>query len=227
MMRMKPKRPLPMDLQLKSGRRLSLPSTEPVFCAPGLLVQPNVPKPMHGTNPRTVLGAAWWDRERSAAKAANNNCCHACGLPAHRNQRAGCGLEGHERYEITYSAGRVKYLGTVALCNWCHAFIHCGLLVMHVRNKTRTQLQAMRIMRTRIELLHAADFTPHMHELMAACELGVISARELPGLAVKARRQEADRSVSAAPWGAWRLEIQGKLYEGKFPTKQDWERAYK
>lgn len=98
----------------------------PVPLRPELLLAPNVPKPLHRTAPRTVLGQAWWDRERAAAYALTDNHCLACGV--HKSQTTRRWMEGHEVYDIDYRKGRAVYVETVALCTTCHEFIHDGRL---------------------------------------------------------------------------------------------------
>lgn len=53
---------------------------KPVRTNPSILLHGNIPKPMHGTAPRVVLGQAWWNKERQAAYASTNYCCEACGV---------------------------------------------------------------------------------------------------------------------------------------------------
>jgi hypothetical protein len=94
---------------------------------PNILLCPNIPKPLHGVNPRTILGRAWWDKERKAAEAGTKGHCLACGI--HKTKaRFRKWMEGHELYRINYGAGRMTYLKTVPLCHYCHNFIHSGRL---------------------------------------------------------------------------------------------------
>jgi len=99
----------------------------PAFTNPRLLLDSNVPKPLHGINPRTVLGKAWWDVERKKASKKNNNCCYACGV--HRSEaKYHPWMEGHESYAINYAVGNMRLKEIVSLCHSCHNFIHSGRL---------------------------------------------------------------------------------------------------
>ena len=97
---------------------------EPNFPAdPTLLLHPIIPKPLHGTNPRTIMGQKKWDVVRKEAYARNNYHCFACGI--HRNDVTPRQiLHAHEQYDIDYGRGKVSFRGVIALCPQCHDLIH-------------------------------------------------------------------------------------------------------
>lgn len=94
---------------------------------PELLLHPFIPKPLHGLNPRTLLGQEWWDVQRRAAYKRTNYHCAACGV--HKlNALYHRWLEAHEAYRIDYERGRAEVVEINALCHACHSFIHSGRL---------------------------------------------------------------------------------------------------
>src|SRR3990167_9396936 len=103
------------DHKMSAGIEKTLVET-PNFTNPAILLHPNIPKPMHGVNPRTIMGQEWWDEQRQRAYEENNFCCWACGV--HKSQAAyHKWLEAHECYEIDYIAGRMYMRIIVALCH--------------------------------------------------------------------------------------------------------------
>lgn len=92
---------------------------------PEILLCPNIPKPLSGVNPRTILGKKWWDKTRKEAYISTNFHCIACGVYK-EDAKGPKWLEGHEVYSIDYPKGRMTYLYTVPLCHYCHNFIHHG-----------------------------------------------------------------------------------------------------
>lgn len=94
---------------------------------PEILTSPNIPQPMHGLAPRTILGENWWNRTRRACYKSTNFHCIACGVHKYqaRNRQW---LEGHEVYDIDYLLGRMTFVEVVPLCTFCHNYIHDGRL---------------------------------------------------------------------------------------------------
>jgi hypothetical protein len=96
---------------------------------PELLCQAQIVKPLHGVNPRTILGDVWWDDVRQRAYKATNYHCAACGVKKSEAKEHQW-LEAHECYSIDYKNYTYIFEEVVALCHYCHNFIHAGRLEM-------------------------------------------------------------------------------------------------
>jgi len=97
---------------------------------PSILCHPNIPKPLHGIAPRVIAGDAWWDAQRKKAYEEAYFRCQACGTPKANVLGKKKWLEAHETYEYDYKNGRLTFKKLVALCPYCHSFIHSGRLNM-------------------------------------------------------------------------------------------------
>ena len=88
-----------------------------------LIAMPNIPRPLHGVNPRTLLGASTWNRMRKFCYNQANDTCEICGYkPENLRHR-----HGHEVYEIDYAKGTAKFVKVFCVCSMCHlACIHTG-----------------------------------------------------------------------------------------------------
>lgn len=88
-----------------------------------LIAMPNIPKPLHGVAPRTVLGASTWNYMRKAAYFSADNTCEICGdKPENLRHR-----HGHEVYDIDYENGVAKFVRVFCICALDHlACIHTG-----------------------------------------------------------------------------------------------------
>lgn len=125
-----------LDIDLKGYPK------KPLFHRVRLLAHEQIPKPMHGVNPRTVMGKEWWNEHRERAYAKNNYCCWACGDMPTR-------LEAHEVYDILGSEGRMVFVEIVALCHDCHMTIHVGLTeklkgIDEVKRLTKRKMKLIR-----------------------------------------------------------------------------------
>ncbi|MCH9735900.1 MAG: hypothetical protein K0U78_15330 [Actinomycetia bacterium] len=108
--------------------------TKPKFTRPVLLLHPTIPEPMHGVNPRTVMGQKWWDENRKKAYAENKFHCFACGVHKMKAKYHKW-LEAHESYKIDYEKGEMRLREIVALCHCCHNFIHHGRMEILVHQR--------------------------------------------------------------------------------------------
>lgn len=104
----------------------------PLFTCPKILYDPTLPKSLHGLNPRTINGKEWWDQKRVFAYVENNQCCWACGVSRYEVLGKNKWLEAHEIFDINYVEGRGELKKVVALCPYCHNYIHSGRLQMLV-----------------------------------------------------------------------------------------------
>ena len=88
-----------------------------------LIGMPNIPRPLHGVNPRTILGASTWNHMRKRCYALADNTCEICGAkPENLRHR-----HGHEVYEIDYAHGTAKFHRVYCVCSMCHlGCIHTG-----------------------------------------------------------------------------------------------------
>ncbi len=173
---------------------------------PELLLHGNIPAPMHGVAPRTVLGVNWWNRERNECYKKAEGFCQSCGVPKIRAAYHQW-LEAHEVYDVDYAKGRMKYLYPVALCHFCHAYIHDG------------RLQA---------LLDKGEI--HHHKYVAIITHGDEVLRRA-GL-VRESRVEREAKIQKmiangqlAEWSKWRLRIGRNLYKPLYASMEEWELA--
>jgi hypothetical protein len=103
-----------------------------LFTRPEILNHPNLPKPMHGVNPRTVMGQKKWDEVRREAYGKNNYHCWACGAHRHYDlvgnkfDDDNGSLDCHEMYLINYELKTSEIVEFVALCKNCHSYVHSG-----------------------------------------------------------------------------------------------------
>jgi len=151
--------------------------------SPGVLLCPRIPEPLHGVNPRTILGASWWNQTRRDAYKSTLFHCLACGVAKYKIRKGPQWLEGHEIYSIDYLLGRMEYLETVPLCHYCHSYIHSGRLSALFDEG---------------QITHATYAAIIQHGDRVLRKAGL--AQPLPYVG------------PAAEWGDWRLVLKGKEY---------------
>lgn len=165
---------------------------------PALLLCPQIPKPMHGVNPRSIKGQRWWDVERWKAYQAANYRCEACGV--HKlDALFHKWLEAHEWYDIDYAKGRLTFKYLVALCHACHNYIHQGRLQQLLRQDEISELKYNTIIAHGDRILRTAKLCP-------------------------SQKDAYDGPI--ADWKDWRLEFDGKLHTPKHANYAEWRKFY-
>ena len=163
---------------------------------PEVLLQQNLPKPLHQVNPRTILGDSWWNKTRQAAYESTAFHCIACGVYKNDAEFRHV-LDAHECYEINYVKGLLKFLEVVPLCISCHSYIHSGRLEMLLRKGEIPQARYVKIIQHGDKVLRDA---------------GLLKPEPYGG--------------PFAEWSKWRLVIDGKKYPPKFKSYDEWAKHF-
>ena len=189
-----------------------------------LLTHPNIPKPLHGVNPRTLLGQEWWERKRQEAYATYDFHCWACGIhKSHAKYHRW--LEAHESYDIDYARGRVELRDIVALCHSCHNFIHSGRMWELYKQKQLTKEKMLNILQHGFHVLKQNNLKPFYG---TAC-LWLILQGYSPQHAneIVKKKGFVPSYPHIAKWDEWHLILEGKRYYSRFEDMEEWKIYYK
>jgi len=176
---------------------IQLTPKEPKFKLPSLLLEQQIPMPLHGVNPRTILGNKWWDKERHKAYERNNNHCWACGT--HRDDALfHKWLEGHEIYERDYSKGILIFKEVCALCPACHMYIHSGRLQALVNRRVIKESDALYVLKRGDAIIYESGLT----------------------------KPNVPDEANSIPWNDWRMVIEGNEYAPVLKSIDEWRRYH-
>lgn len=184
------------------------------FPNPALLTHPNIPKPLHGRNPRSILGKDWWDIKRREAYAKHDYHCWACGVHK-KDAMYHQWLEGHESYLIDYHKGEVRLNEIVALCHSCHNFIHSGRLQILWQKDKIAHEKCVDILEHGFAILEMAELKPFFGTIMV---WNLLTGDNKP--------YKIDDSPMA-DWGDWHLILEGVKYYSLFKNIDDWHDYYR
>lgn len=200
-----------------------------------IISMPNLPKPLHGVAPRTLLGTTTWNRMRKACYINAEYKCEVCGAEVGKDIEKRQ-LHAHELYEIDYVAGTSKFVRCIALCSKCHlGGIHTGRAItlykqnnplypkefllagaenafklIHDYNEKHPKEQ-LRAYSTFIEYLKHEDLEEPMRELIEKYDI---------------KFYEENTKVMAE-WPKWKLIIGEKEFPTPYKDGKDWEEAMK
>lgn len=193
---------------------------------PEILLHPNIPKPLHGLNPRTIMGIEWWDVERRKAYASTDFHCAACGV--HKSKAIiHQWLEAHEYYRFHYSLGMIEIEKIIPLCHACHNYIHSGRLMKIVLKKEISRDTFWQIVRHGTIVLRDSNL-PNNPFMLAV--LHSLHGKFLfPNWAEDLLSYPVDfpSGGEEIPWGNWRLKFNGKEYKPLHSSFDEWKNHYK
>ena len=193
---------------------------------PTILLHPNIPKPLHGLNPRTIMGQAWWDVERQKAYASTDYHCLACGV--HKSDTIiHRWLEAHEYYKFDYSKGIIEIEKIIPLCHACHNYIHNGRLMKMLFKGEVSTFTFWAIVKLGTEVLKSNKLPNN--PFMLGVLRHVADAFEVPKwahplLLIAPNYPSGGEDV---PWQNWRLKFNGRLYEPIHKSYETWKAFYK
>ena len=166
---------------------------------PEILLLERIPDALHGLAPRVIMGQIWWDRTRRKVYEDAHWHCQACGV--HKRQAKGPNqwLDAHEVYETDYLLGKMVFKEIVALCPWCHAFIHTG--------RQENLLKQGKITKKEFDAIQA-----HGNESLRKAGLK--------------KKPPVDVEQLSVEWSDWRLVIGDKEYEPIHKDRAAWEKFY-
>ena len=182
---------------------------------PEILTHPNIPKPLHGINPRTIMGQKWWDETRQKVYASNGYCCIACGVPKEMAYGPKW-LEAHEYWNIDYMKGICEVVSIEPLCHYCHNFIHSGRLSMIVGIQ-KSERQVIEILEYGFKTLSNANLRCFPFTLELAKSLNAKT------YGVKPYKVSLNPDIK---WSDWKLLFMGKEYKSNFKNQDEWQEHY-
>jgi len=169
-----------------------------------ILLHPNIPKPLHLLNPRTLLGVDWWNTNRRLAYAKHDYHYFACGIEK-KEALYHHWLEAHEMYNINYQTGEVVFIELVALRYCCHNYIHDGRMSNMIMQKT---------------------FLKNDYDFIIARGDKILKAAGLP---IKKQMYIKQANENMHPeyfkhceWKDWHLIINGVNYGQRFHSYEEW-----
>ena len=184
---------------------------------PKIITHPHIPKPLHGMNPRSILGDIWWNKTRKEAYDRYNNHCISCGV--HKTEaKKYKWLEAHENYSINYETGQVNIISIEPLCHYCHNFIHSGRLQM-IEGKEKTRIEVIEILNHGLDILRKNTLNGFYLTIDYAESLG-LNVRDV------GRCNTGTLNIKMADWDKWHLLLEGEKYFSKFKNYEEWKKYY-
>jgi len=181
---------------------------------PEILTHPNIPKPLHGLSPRTIMGQKWWDNIRIQVYRKYEYHCIACGISKFL-AKGHKWLEAHEYWNIDYMKGICEIKSIEPLCHYCHNFIHSGRLSMII-GKEKTIDETIQILEHGFEIIH----NNKLKCFPSTLELGYF---------LKCNTYDVDSYILPDDnilWSDWKLIWDGKEYYSKFASFEEWRKFY-
>lgn len=198
-----------------------------------IITMPNVPAPLHGLAPRTILGNATWTHMRKK-----------CYFDAdYKSQISGIDLDGsnsdlkcnaHELYSYDYTKGTAYFERAVCISPVEHNFIHSGrMLTMYKKgNPLMPKAYLLKAVENGFKIIHDWNKShPNGKQLRAYATLADYATT--PGIAdeicelidkydIKFYKEDPQYT---AKWGEWSLIVGNKEHPTPYKDREEWANA--
>ena len=178
---------------------------------PEILCHPHVPKPLHGVNPRDIMGRTLWDKTRLNAYASTDYHCVACGVAKHEAKKHKW-LEAHEYWNIDYMTGTCSVTSIEPVCHYCHNFIHSGRLSVIV-GKEKSKKEVVDILEHGFRILSEHNLKAFQFTVSLAKKLGANT------YGVQGYAPVVNENLK---WSDFKLVYEGNEYRSKFNDIEEW-----
>lgn len=199
---------------------------------PAILTMPNIPRPLHGLCPRTILTKSTWDFMRKKCYMDAGYKCEICGEDLSDGRP-----ESHELYSYEYTTQTAVFARTICLCKKCHGyFIHSGraLTLYKQGNPLFTKERLMEGVEQGFTIINSYNEAHPLDEPLRVYS-AILDYAKQPELKeeMEALIQKYNIKFYTIPekwwnkknWGEWKLVIGNKFYRTPYGSMQDWQSA--
>ena len=191
-----------------------------------LITMPNIPKPLHGINPRMIMGEDNWDQLRMKCYIDSSYKCEICGKLLDDKT-----IQLHELYKVSRKEKYALFERFIPVCILCHNGIHSGRAISLYRNNNTIFTKAYiltiadhcfslisnynkqnntdyRLFKTFLNYLYFPELEQDMRELISKYDIHFYEWRGGLG-----------------KWTSWRLIYDGKEYFSPYENSDAWREA--
>lgn len=195
-----------------------------------LIAMPNIPKPLHGVAPRTVLDRRTWDHMRKFAYTKANDTCEICGYkPDNLRQR-----HGHEVYEIDYKKGIAKFVRVFCVCSLDHlGCIHTGRAITLYKQGNPLYPREFLLAGVEKAFKTIYEYNQDHPEADLRAYATFLDYLKVPDLEASVRilihkydmKFYMEDPKKRAKWDEWKLIIGNEEYPTPYKSEKEWKKA--
>ena len=179
-----------------------------------------------GLQPRTIYGAANWDRMRKRCYYNADYRCEACGKDLDRGR-----CQAHELFSYDYAEGKAKFERCVCLCETCHLRgVHSGRLCTLYKKGQASKRQviegAENLFRNISEWSNAHPSEPELRAFHAWLDFLKFPDLKNDMLAlINKYNVQFYLPIMKKGWGEWSVLVGAKEYKSPYKSEAEWEKA--
>lgn len=201
-----------------------------------LLGMPNIPKPLHGLAPRTIMGDYEWGKIRKQCYEDAGDVCEICGQKLGSKRGEPMMHAAHELYHYDYAERKATFDRPICICPICHNFIHSGRAITCYRNHEPlwTKEYMLTIAEAGFKVISEWNKKHPNSEPIRVYEV-VLNWLEEPELEEPLTKLIEQYGIEfwCAPrrklwdnaWGKWRLIYNDTEYWSPYQSAEEWEQS--